>query len=162
MRTQPILVSTPPLELEVLFFPKVVFQTRPHENPDLLPVPELVSVTPRANCISEDGFTWNVALHVKSERPKKDDGIGENLFDFDLLAVGRFVWKGQPEEDQEEIAKIVSISGASILYSSLRDTLLSLTARGPWGPYLLPAVRFDPSDKPAEQITTDKNKEGKS
>ena len=144
MQTQPMRVSAPPLEVEVLFFPNVSFQTQPHEDPESLPVPERVSVSPLATCLSEDGMRWNVVLQVKSERVGEEEVIRENRFDFDLVAVGRFAWKGNPEEDRDKIAKIVSVSGASILYSSLRDMLLTLTARGPWGPYLLPAVRFDP------------------
>jgi preprotein translocase subunit SecB len=137
-------VSAPPLEVEVLFFPNVSFQTQPHDDPESLPVPERVSVSPLASCLSEDAMRWNVVLHVKSEWVGEGEEIRENRFDFDLVAVGRFAWKGNPEEDRDKIAKIVSISGASILYSSLRDMLLTLTARGPWGPYLLPTVRFDP------------------
>jgi len=144
LQTQPMRVSAPPLEVEVLFFPNVSFQTQPHDDPESLPVPERVSVSPLASCLSEDGMRWNVVLHVKSERTGEGEEIRENRFDFDLVAFGRFAWKGNPEEERDKIAKVVSISGASILYSSLRDMLLTLTARGPWGPYLLPAVRFDP------------------
>jgi len=144
LQTQPIRVSAPPLDVEVLFFPNVSFQTQPHDDPQSLPVPERVSVRPLASCLSEDGMRWNVVLHVKSEQSGEGVDMSRNRFDFDLVAVGRFAWKGNPEEDREKIARIVSVSGASILYSSLRDMLLTLTARGPWGPYLLPAVRFDP------------------
>ena len=144
MQTRTMRVSAPPLEVESLFFPSVSFQARPYENPRSYPVPERVSVKPLASCLSEDGMRWNVVLHVKSERIGEVEEIQENRFDFDLVAVGRFAWKGNPEEDRDRIAKVVSVSGASILYSSLRDMLLTLTARGPWGPYLLPAVRFDP------------------
>jgi len=55
--------------------------------------------------------------------------------------IGFFRWstEGQPED---QVAQIVAVNGASILYSSAREYLLMITSRAPWGQLSLPTMSF--------------------
>ncbi len=47
-----------------------------------------------------------------------------------------------PDFEHPNREHLIQINGASVLYSAARDFLLTLTARGPWGPMMLPTVNF--------------------
>jgi len=46
----------------------------------------------------------------------------------------------------------MQVTGASLAYGSIRETVANLTARGPHGTYLLPSVSFlETKHKPAKK-----------
>src|SRR5690349_14978322 len=47
-----------------------------------------------------------------------------------------------PDWPEEKIEQLVTVNGTSLLYSSIRDMVCSITARGPWGPIMLPTQTF--------------------
>jgi preprotein translocase subunit SecB len=88
-----------------------------------------------------------------------------------LLPYGRYVLnvifqdlvlKAQNWPDPE---KLLRVNGASILYSSAREFLITVTSRGPWAPMILPTISFLPVEenkskesKPKKKQTTKKTK----
>lgn len=61
-------------------------------------------------------------------------------YDFKIEAEG--VFNTSHEGDLEERRRLVVINGASILYSAMREHLLTLSARHRYGPVLLPCLDF--------------------
>ncbi|UVL16094.1 protein-export chaperone SecB [Pseudomonas atacamensis] len=74
----------------------------------------------------------------------KNQEVDADAYDARVVAIGIFVVDDDIEK-QEQIALVVQ-SGPNILYGSIRDQIASLTARGPWGEYLLPPKVFEPDD----------------
>jgi preprotein translocase subunit SecB len=62
-------------------------------------------------------------------------------YHFRLRIIGFFSWCSE-EQLEEEVAHIVAVNGASILYSSAREYLLMITSRAPWGQLTLPTMSF--------------------
>lgn len=75
-------------------------------------------------------------------------------YDIDVEAVGSFRISTQiPKEKREEL---VLVNGCAILYSAIRDQVMTLTARSYHGTLLLPTVNF--LDKVKKEETADPNK----
>lgn len=100
----------------------------------------------------EDPHRWRVILRVDLIAPKE----GKASY------TGRIVFEGFFRADsslpEERIPKIIAVNGASILYGAARETIASLTARGPHPMVTLPAVSF--FDVEVEK-DTDKKSQGK-
>ena len=105
------------------------------------------------NCVLEVGQHLNdpsrfrVALTVKSESVSTGDPLP---YRFDLTLVGFFRVAGiKPTTPVESFA----VRGAaSILYSSARELLASVTGRGPFPALVLPAVTFIDDDGAAPKV----------
>jgi preprotein translocase subunit SecB len=50
-----------------------------------------------------------------------------------------------PSVPKEKMETLLMVNGLSMLYSSAREHVLSVTSRGPWGPFYLPTVSFNPN-----------------
>lgn len=96
------------------------------------------------------------SIHVRIAEPSPDESHQKFLLHLDL--------KGEPKKDlpfpyqfsigadaiislrgkveSKNIRNLVSVNGASMLYSALREALLSLTYRFPNGPMMLPSASF--------------------
>lgn len=79
---------------------------------------------------------YQITLNLIGE-PKSEHSFP---YRFNIGAVGFFSFRG-PETGGTRDDR-VSVSGCGMLYSTLRDVLLSLTIRFPHGPILLPTVSF--------------------
>lgn len=51
-----------------------------------------------------------------------------------------------PDVPQEQQEKLVSVTGASILYGVAREMITNVTARGPWPAVMLPCVNLNEPD----------------
>ncbi|MGO3542723.1 MAG: protein-export chaperone SecB [Pseudomonas helleri] len=74
----------------------------------------------------------------------KNQEVDSDAYEARAFAIGIFVVDDDIEK-KKQIA-LVAQSGPNILYGSIRDQIASLTARGPWGEYLLPPKVFEPGD----------------
>lgn len=126
----------PPLQLESYLFPvvKVVAQKEHLDNEgDEYPFDLKVK-----NAISgpdEDG-----GYHVGLSIDVTDAEGAVAPYAISLEVVGTFtVVSGFPEEERE---KLLQINGCSMLFGMAREFLMSITARGPWGGFMLPTVSF--------------------
>jgi preprotein translocase subunit SecB len=54
-----------------------------------------------------------------------------------------------PRFPADEREKLLSIAGPSILYSSARDFIQTITSRGPWPALMLPTISFKANGAPA-------------
>ncbi len=80
---------------------------------------------------------WAVLLEITLGQEEDKPPIPYEIM---VHATGTF--EVHPGIPTEAIAKLVAINGTSILYSGMRDFVATITARGPWGSFLLPTVSF--------------------
>jgi hypothetical protein len=85
---------------------------------------------------------WLCRVTVESKNDK-----GALPCSFKVVMLGQFQVDPSFKGDHN---KLVMITGASILYSAIRDYLLTISLRGPWPGVLLPAVAFS---SPTPQTT---------
>lgn len=62
-------------------------------------------------------------------------------YHFAIEMEGIFI-PGEQENEGEEVGHRLVVNAASILYSSVRDQLLTLSARHKYGPIMLPSLDF--------------------
>jgi len=78
---------------------------------------------------------FQVTLQIIS-RPESEEI--KQFYAIKLITVGFFkVSKNWPDID-----KLLRVTGASMLYSSAREFLITITSRGPWGAIMLPTASF--------------------
>ena len=69
----------------------------------------------------------------------------------DIAIVGLFTCSAGPEK----AAKYVELNGPAVLYGSIREMVMLITSRGPFGALVLPTVHFVPDEAEAETATQD-------
>ncbi len=135
---------TPQLQLERSFFTQVEIAADPQHQPGRTELEVKTTRTMGPAC--QDGSRWLVELGIsvagKENLPKPPYRIN-------LHSVGTFTFANAGLQDAEK-ARLLAVTGVSILYSQAREYLLMLTARGPWGPLQLPTVSFIDSEPSAE------------
>jgi preprotein translocase subunit SecB len=88
---------------------------------------------------------FQVTLQIISQ-PESEEA--KQFYAIKLITVGFFqVNPTWPDQD-----KLLRVTGASMLYASAREFLITITARGPWGAIMLPTASF-------LKIYEDENKE---
>lgn len=95
---------------------------------------------------------WAVLLEITLGQEEDRPAIP-----YEIAAHATGTFEVHPGVPAEEMAKLIAINGTSILYSGLRDFIATITARGPWGPFLLPTVSFadiEPESEAANQGET--------
>ena len=82
-----------------------------------------------------------LTLAVKVHAP---EGLPLPPYTVDVRSIGYFQYREDSAEETpaEQLNRIVSVNGASLLYSGIRELVAAITARGPWGQVLLPTVDF--------------------
>jgi preprotein translocase subunit SecB len=87
---------------------------------------------------SENDEVYQVTVDIASidDQQEGEQGVPYNIH---LVALGHF--KVHPEWPDPD--KMVSVNGASILYSAAREFLITITSRGPWGQISLPTKSFN-------------------
>jgi preprotein translocase subunit SecB len=80
---------------------------------------------------------WNVILGVTFGRSGKTINAP---YHGDVVVEMRFLLHpGYPAEKRDTL---MQVTGASLAYGMIRETVANLTARGPYGTHLLPSVSF--------------------
>jgi preprotein translocase subunit SecB len=138
-----ILSMPSPLEIERHFFSEILFQAFPPSGGNLKASPRCTTAYSHTG-VDKDG-KFQVQLQVASDDNEKTDHV---LYRFKISSVGIFRWRGKvPSEPDEKDAFMerLMITGLSILYSSTRNMLQTVTGSGPYHPpYLLQPVAFVP------------------
>lgn len=81
-------------------------------------------------------------IHLVAVELKAEPKTGEQFpYKFQIGAEG--IVSCHDESDEATVRKLSAVNGCSLLYSALRDTLLSLSLRLPNGPVLLPSANFN-------------------
>lgn len=124
------------------------FSLQSHEDPagfpDLgeremyptLPAGELNPVVSHYEPDSEDPHEFVVNLKLRYQ-PSEDSS-----FPYSFLIETEGLFAIDHDGDLEERRRLVAVNGASILYSAMREHLLTLSARHRYGPVLLPCLDF--------------------
>ena len=138
-RDQKATFMQPPLQLEESFYDRVEiealkdYQRQEYESEK----PELLEVEVNLASLEAGPDKWEVRLDVRLE-PNEDVPLPP--YRLGLRAFGHFrVPDGSEDADT---ARMVAVNGASILFSSMREYLMLVTSRGPWGPVTLPTISF--------------------
>ena len=95
-----------------------------------------VKAAPSFSRHDKDGLRWQVGLEIHfsgaNDKPSPYDGM--------IKVAGWFrVAETMPEE---KLLRLVAVNAPSILYSTAREVIAGLTARGVNGLFLLPSVSF--------------------
>jgi preprotein translocase subunit SecB len=101
-------------------------------------VPEIAFETKVVVEKAPDNDTYQVMLEITAFPENEQKKIPYSIH---LVAVGLF----SVSKEWEDPEKLLKINGASILYSSAREFIITITSRGPWPPVLLPTVSFIPA-----------------
>ena len=135
-------MAQPPVQLEESYYDVVSLEAPqdyvpdPHARPAGPPEREALVKLDLATVDADPGV-WRVSLDIR-HREAEDE---TPRYRFHLRVVGFFRWGGG-ETPNAEVAQLVAVNGASILYSSAREFLLLLTSRMPWGQLSLPTLSF--------------------
>jgi len=130
------------LSLNNYFFPVINVQA----NPLYVPKDEEAGNTAAVDIkgaynISEDRLSCSAVLDITVRAP--DEGT-QIPYDIDITAVGAF---SIPEgTDDETLGKRAPLFAFSVLYTSSREMILTLTGRGPWKRVMLPVHHFHSED----------------
>ncbi len=106
----------------------------------------LLNVTPMVQT-STDLREWGVYFRLSigpNEEGKKAP------YNITISMVAEYHWNG-PANTWKDVAKVVGVSGCSMIYGHCRELILLLTGRSVHGTFLLPAVSFqdfDPGEPP--------------
>jgi preprotein translocase subunit SecB len=122
-----------PLCLEKSFFTKVSILANPDGKADARWEVEAV---PEITMSGGDRRKWVILLRI-SLRPVGDAKL---TYSVEVQIVGQF--SVVPAWPEEKIDMLVHANGSGLLYSSAREMICNVTARGPWPMIFLPAVSF--------------------
>jgi preprotein translocase subunit SecB len=123
----------PPFSLKQYFFPLVHVAADPQYEPSNKEISPHFDVKVGVTK-DEKNNLYQVNLEIMAEPENEDNRIPYSIH---LICVGLFT-----VSDETEAEKLLRINGASLIYSAAREFLLSITARGPWQPVMLPTISF--------------------
>jgi preprotein translocase subunit SecB len=138
-------MATSPPQLDRYFFPYQEVRANPEH--DANENWSGTKVKANVNCfpVDEGVNTFAVELVVSS-----DDESSENPpYFFNIQVFGYLVVESEIELATAQ--RIAEATGTTVLVGAIREHLASLTARGPWGTFLLPVLSLNTgADKPTE------------
>ena len=131
-------MSQTPLRLETYFFPKVQIEANPEYSPKDAQEHGDVQVKMNVGLLASDQDKTRFQLVLDIESIGTETGILP--YRVSLGAVAFIAVDGDLKHP--DIERLVQINGASMLYSAIREMVLMVTGRGPWGAFPLPTVNF--------------------
>jgi preprotein translocase subunit SecB len=141
-----------PLILDNYFFPvaQVISNPAAPEGVDVNDIQYTIK-THLAKSKSED--IYQVSVEIFS--PPEDEEDIQQAYELHIVAVGLFrVAPDWPDPD-----RMLKVNGCSILYSSAREFLITITSRMPYGAVTLPTISFNNTkDEKQTEESTPKSK----
>jgi preprotein translocase subunit SecB len=125
-----------PLALQTHFFTKVAVEACP-EACDAADDGDL-STSVEFQQHEEDSQKWLVNLGVCREKSSEEEGCPEYTFNVQIFGV----FGVDEDYPAEKADKLVRANAPAMLYGAVREMLLNVTGRGPFGPCTLPTVSF--------------------
>ncbi len=132
-------MSRAPLSLERYFYTRVSVEANRDFGPDDLRTPPRdVDIDVRVGMLKDANSSglYQLVLGVNNLTAKE----GRLPYTIDAEVVGVFRLDGEFKHDNRE--HLLKVNGSSILYGALREYLLMLTGRGPWGEFQIPTISF--------------------
>ena len=127
------------LQLEHYFITGLNYSVNPDfdpEKPVIFEFPDVATEYEKQPLNSESRKEWQVELKVEFLPPSE-----RNVpYSFSASIIGFF--SVGPKISEEKLESFVEINGASMLYSTLREIIYTLTAKGPFKALLLPTLCF--------------------
>jgi len=147
-----------PLQLEHYFFTRMALNAHPEADPE-----KGADFGADVKCAQheDDPQRWMITLTV-SLKAEEDDSPPPYTGEFEIVGMFRVV----DDYPEDKIPKLAHINGAAILYGTVREMVVNLTARGPFPPVMLPTTTFidecsDGSKKAAhDKLGKSKKKKG--
>lgn len=97
----------------------------------------------------DDSLFYGVMLHIAIENKRGKI----SPYDIDVRVVGHFkISKNIPKEKRENL---VTVNGCSMLYSAIREQVMTLSSRSVHGMLILPTVNFQDKIKEDKNIPKD-------
>lgn len=131
-------MSQTPLRLETYFFPKVQIEANPDYSPKDVPDEHDIQLNMNVGLLGSELEPTRFQLMLDIE--KINAKTGTLPYRLSLEAVAFFTVDDKLKHP--DIKRLVQVNGASMLYSSIRELVLMVTGRGPWGAFQLPTVNF--------------------
>ena len=88
----------------------------------------------------DDASQFQLVLTVSFKRKAKKPPVP---YSGSIKVAGHF--SVDPSVPKERMEMLLMVNGLSMLYSSAREHVLSVTSRGPWPPLFIPTVSFNPN-----------------
>lgn len=106
---------------------------------------------------SKSGDMYQVSVEIFSPPEDKEDI--QQAYELHIVAVGLF----RVAPDWPDPERMLRVNGCSILYSSAREFLITITSRMPYGAVTLPTISFNGTkdEKQTEKGAPQKNKRAK-
>ncbi len=120
-----------PLQLDEMFFPVQEVRANPEHDPNGLRTDTQVNQSVNAFAIDEAAGRYGVTLEISTNR---ETSVNPPYF-FVLHAYAAM--RVDPPLDAATRQSMVHANGQTILVGAARERLLDLSARGPWGRFLL-------------------------
>ena len=133
------MITRAPLEIKRHFFPLVHVAADPQYEPGRRT--DKANFDVRTSVTKGEKGIYQVAVEITAEPEDENHRIAYSIH---LIGVGLFTVSGKWKEPE----KLLRINGASMIYSAAREFLITVTARGPWPPVMLPAISFKDRDSP--------------
>ena len=87
--------------------------------------------------VPEKPNEWQLELTIKLASVERANPF---IYEFEIMAIGVVEVVAQLPEDQKK--QIAVVNGLSILYGALREMVINLSSRSPFGPLTLPTLSF--------------------
>lgn len=157
-------MKTSPIQLLRLFFRTVQVELNEEHAPAQLPNP-LESVfnfdgvvidnavgVDLVDAKHEQGSVWSVFMAVKIQNIRVDAKEKQRFCPYNVVIEAQGLFLALDGADKiADVEDLISVNGAAILWSAIREQISSITARMPYGVVGLPTVNFhDLKKKPAK------------
>lgn len=131
-------MSQTPLRLETYFFPKVQIEANPDYSPKDAPEEHDVQLNMNVGLLGSEQEPTRFQLMLDIEKISAKTGVLPYRLSLEAVAFLTVDDKFK----HPDVKRLVQVNGASMLYSSIREMVLMVTGRGPWGAFQLPTVNF--------------------
>jgi preprotein translocase subunit SecB len=137
------MITGAPLQIKQYFFPHVEITADPQYKPTKKPINPFFNVKTHVDRDPKNEL-YQVVLEITVEAENDKILIPYSIH---LIAVGLF----HVHPDFTEPEKLLSITGASIIYSAAREFIITITSRGPWPKFILPTISFAPRQQSSDK-----------
>ncbi len=136
------------LQLEHYFLTALNYTVNPDFNPEdpiKFEFTDIVTEYGKQPLNKKSNKEWQVDLKIEFIPPEE-----RNIpYSFSASIVGFF--SIGPNISEEKLENFIEINGTSVLYSTLREIIHTLTAKGPFRALLLPTLCFQKDEKEIDQ-----------
>ena len=118
-----------PIELKNTFFTRMIVVAVPDHVLDSTKPLEIAPIN-SLDVREVEGVPNEFTVTMKTVFNLENESIAPYILDVECIAL----FKVDPEVDKEEIQKRLTITGHSVLYGAIREAVIWVTARQPYGP----------------------------